>query len=119
RTNEIVFRVHCNFEVESVSAEPSAPATVQAVRHHPRLRGAEFQDHFACHKVDNAASCRGSIGSEVTLVGAFRMHGDRCETATRFGVQGGVDCEDAPPGVACPAIGYFAKLRDPEPSGCG
>jgi hypothetical protein len=114
-----VFRVHCNFRVTDLWVEPSAPAVVRAVRHHPRLRGGESQDHFACHKRHNTARCSGSIGSEVTLVGAFRMHGDRCDTGTSFGVQGGADCEDGGPGSVCPSIGYFAKLRDPEPSGCG
>jgi hypothetical protein len=47
------------------------------------------------------------------------MHGNRCDTATRFGIQGGADCEDGAPGTACPAIGYYAKPRDLQPSGCG
>ena len=119
RPHELLFRVHCNFEVTYLEVAPEAPSVVRAVRRHPRLRGGESQDHFACRKADNAADCRGRTGSEVTIKGALRMHGDRCDTATRFGIQGGADCEDAPPGTACPAIGYFAKLRDPEPSGCG
>ena len=119
RPHELLFRVHCNFLVTHLEVEPSVPAVVRAVRHHPRLRGGESQDHFTCHRAHNTAQCSGSMGHEVTLVGALRMHGDRCDTATGFGIQGGVDCEDDGPGTACPSIGYFAKVRDPEPSGCG
>ena len=119
RQHELLFRVHCNFEVEDLRVEPESPALVRAVRRHTRLKGGESQDRFVCRKVENAVKCSGSVGHEVTIVGALRMHGDRCDTPTRFGIQGGMDCEDGGPGTACPAIGYFAKLRDPEPSGCG
>jgi len=119
RPHELIFRVHCDFEVTELWVEPEDPALVRAVRRHPRLRGGEAQDRFACRDRGNAARCSGSVGREVTIVGALRMHGDRCDTPTRFGIQGGMDCEDGGPGTACPAIGYFAKLRDPEPSGCG
>jgi hypothetical protein len=119
RPHELVFRVHCNFEVEHVSAEPSAPAVVRAVRSRPRLKHGDSEDRFDCRRVKSSASCDGRMGSDVTLVGAFRMHGDRCDTATLFHVQGGADCEGNPPGTACPAIGYLGHARDPHPSGCG
>jgi len=117
--HELLFRVHCDFEVTAVSAEPDAPAVVTRVQRHPRLRHGDDEDHFRCLRDANVARCKGVMGSEVTLVGSLRMRGNRCKTATDFGVQGGPECDSEDPNVACPAIGYFAKLRDPRPSGCG
>lgn len=119
RPHQLVFRVHCNFQVDDITVEPEAPAVVRSVRRDPHLRGGEAQDHVVCKREDNAARCTGEAGHEVTVVGALRMRGNRCDTATRFGIMGGADCEDGGPGTACPAIGYFANLRDPEPAGCG
>jgi hypothetical protein len=117
RPHELAFRVACNFEMNSVDVYPSDPAIVRAVRHHPRLTNPDPEDHFRCWRRDNTARCAGKAGSHVQLSGAVRMHGDRCATATRVYVQGGVDCD--PPAENCIAIGYFGEERDPKPSGCG
>ena len=100
RPHELAFRVSCNFEMESVDVQPADPAIVRAVRRHPRLRNPDPEDHFRCWRHGNAARCAGKAGSHVKLLGALRMHGDRCSTATKIGVSGGMDCE--PPGTACP-----------------
>jgi hypothetical protein len=117
RPHELAFRARCNFEMDSVSVEPADPAIVRAVRHHPHLTNPDPEDHFRCWRKHNSARCAGKAGDGVTMAGALRMHGARCATATRFYVQGGVDCD--PPAENCIAIGYFAEERDPKPSGCG
>jgi hypothetical protein len=117
RPHELAFRVSCNFEMTSVDVYPAKPAIVRAVRHHPRLRHPDPEDHFRCWRHENSARCRGAAGSQVRLTGALRMHGDRCATKTAFIVSGGMDCDD--PHYSCPAIGYIGQVRDPSPSGCG
>ena len=117
RPHELAFRVRCNFEMNTVTVEPDAPAVVRAVRRHPRLRHPDPEDHFRCWRRDGRAQCAGKAGEGVTLLGALRMHGVRCGQGTDFYVQGGVDCD--PPASACIAIGYAGTERDPRPSGCG
>ena len=116
--HELLFRVHCNFHVDMVEATPDKPAVVTRVERHPRLKHGDDEDHFRCLRDGDTARCKGTMGSEVTLVGSLRMHGNRCKTATNIGVGGGPECDSEDPHVVCPAIGYAAKLRDPRPSGC-
>jgi hypothetical protein len=116
--HQLLFRAHCNFEVTDVYADPDAPATVVRVQRRTRLEHGDDEDHFRCRREDKGAHCSGTMGSEVTLVGSLRMRGNRCKTATLFGIQGGPECDSEDPHVVCPAIGYFAKLRDRRPSGC-
>jgi hypothetical protein len=117
RPHGLVFRVSCNFEMTDVDVQPAKPAAVRAVRHNPRIRNPDPEDHFRCWRHDNRARCKGRAGSGARLRGVLRMDGDRCATATDVHVFGGVDCDN--PDYACPRVGYAGHMRDPKPSGCG
>src|SRR5436309_10543090 len=68
--HQLLFRVHCDFDVDLVEAVPNRPAVVTKVDRHPRLKHGDEEDHFRCVRDGNSARCKGTMGSEVTLVGS-------------------------------------------------
>ncbi|MEA2375896.1 MAG: hypothetical protein QOD53_2359 [Thermoleophilaceae bacterium] len=114
RPHVLTFRVRCNFEALRIAIDPSTE--VRKVRHKTSLVHPDPEDGFHCRRDKADASCQGRAGSGTTVVGAMRVRGERCSTDTRFGVQGGVDCD--PPAQACIKIGYASGDRDRQPRGC-
>jgi hypothetical protein len=107
------FRVRCNFEAEWIGIDPTNE--IRKVRRKTTLRHPDPEDRVRCKRDGQDAVCEGRAGDGVTVIGTMRVRGARCTTDTRFGIQGGVDCDN---GDSCIAIGYFANERDRKPSGC-
>jgi len=114
-TRNVVYRVRCNFLVESLVVQTNA--RVYSVQRAPRLDDPDAGDRLRCRRGRRDrrdVACRGETGSDVRVVGAFRVSGDPCRLSAQISASGGVDGE---PGEAVPRVGYFAKVNRGRPRG--
>jgi hypothetical protein len=87
-SQQVRFRIRCNYEVERVSIRSSK--AIASVRRSTRLRDPESGDRIRCaRRSSTLVVCRGRAGENVRIEGVYTLRGDPCDGfRTRFNVLG-------------------------------
>jgi hypothetical protein len=95
---------------------------IRGFRRRPMIRRRHHRgESMSCHRRRSRSGngklrCSGWIRTGTEIVGRFNVAADeRCITATRFSIDGGIDCDL---GSRCPAVRVRFESADKRPSGC-
>jgi hypothetical protein len=116
----ISFRVTCHgMAVDALRVDPDRE--IKTFRRWPRIENRHHPDESMRCRIRRDASgnrlgCGGWVRSGTRVVGRFNVpRAERCDTATRFTMTGGLDCD---PDAPCRKVGVMDVVVDPHPHGC-